>query len=176
MKVKRREVQCKIVQLLWTQALDTLTWPSVSVYSAEEANVDISFLFTFYRLAPTNGWEGQNWSLGSNTYCVLSVRLSTYPSSIQYCCQILYLQKHENCRLLLRVRKDFSASSFLTFCEMDRKTLGWRYKNPAEAMEQKCEDFQSLVDWLQTFNLNYKVGQIDIVQSQINLTGNKAGK
>ena len=43
-------------------------------------------------------------------------------------------------------------------------------------MEQKCGDFQALVDWLQTFNLHYKVGQPDIVQSQINLTGNKAWK
>ena len=59
---------------------------------------------------------------------------------------------------------------------MERKTLGWRYKNPAEAMEQHCEDFQSLVDWLQTFNLNYEVGQSDIVPTEINLTGNKAGK
>ena len=43
-------------------------------------------------------------------------------------------------------------------------------------MEQKCEDFPALVDWLQTFNLNYKVGQSDIVQPEINLTGNKAWK
>ena len=43
-------------------------------------------------------------------------------------------------------------------------------------MEQKSEDYQSLVDWLETFNLNYKVGQSDIVQTEINLTGNKAGK
>ena len=43
-------------------------------------------------------------------------------------------------------------------------------------MEQHCEDFQSLVDWLETFNLNYEVGQSDIVQTEINLTGNKAGK
>ena len=43
-------------------------------------------------------------------------------------------------------------------------------------MEQKSEDFQSLVDWLQTFNLNYEVGQSDIVRTEINLTGNKAGK
>ena len=41
-------------------------------------------------------------------------------------------------------------------------------------MEQKCDDFQSLVDWLETFNLNYKVGQRDIVLTEINLTGNKA--
>ena len=43
-------------------------------------------------------------------------------------------------------------------------------------MEQKYEDFQPLVDWLETFNLNYKVGQSDIVLPQINLTGNKAWK
>ena len=43
-------------------------------------------------------------------------------------------------------------------------------------MEQKSEDFQSLVDWLQTFNLNYEVGHSDIVWTEINLTGNKAGK
>ena len=43
-------------------------------------------------------------------------------------------------------------------------------------MEQKCDDFQSLVDWLETFNLNYKVGQSDIVLTEINLTGNKAWK
>ena len=41
-------------------------------------------------------------------------------------------------------------------------------------MEQKSDDYQSLVDWLETFNLNYKVGQSDIVLSEINLTGNKA--
>ena len=43
-------------------------------------------------------------------------------------------------------------------------------------MEQKCEDFQALVDWLQTFNLNYEVGHSDIVLAEINLTGNKAWK
>ena len=25
-------------------------------------------------------------------------------------------------------------------------------------MEQKSDDYQSLVDWLETFNLNYEVG------------------
>ena len=33
-------------------------------------------------------------------------------------------------------------------------------------MEQKSDDYQSLVDWLETFNLNYEVGQIDIVLAE----------
>ena len=113
MKVKRREVQdVKLSNYYRPKRLTR--WPDLPCTQERKTNVDIYFLFTFYRLVqPTNGWEGQSWSLGSNTYCVLSVRLSTYPSSIQYCCQILYLQKHENCRLLLGVRKDFSSSSFL---------------------------------------------------------------
>ena len=61
LKVKRREVQRQIGQLLLSsQAFDMLTWPSVSVCWAEEASVDFNFLFTFRRLAPTNGLEGQN--------------------------------------------------------------------------------------------------------------------
>ena len=33
-------------------------------------------------------------------------------------------------------------------------------------MEQKSDDYQSLVDWLETFKLNYEVGQIDIVLAE----------
>ena len=43
-------------------------------------------------------------------------------------------------------------------------------------MEQKSDDYQSLVDWLETFNLNYKVGQGTLFLVKINLRGNKAGK
>ena len=152
-----------------------MTWPS----AAEEANVDFNLVFTFYRAGLTNYREGRTdaraelWSLFSNSYyCAQCSPLNILPFSIVK----FHTYRNRKIGSCSNIRKDFQVSSSFNSCEMRRITLGWHYNNTGETMEQKCDDFQSLVDWLETFNLNYKVGQSDIVLTEINLTGNKAWK